>query len=70
MQKKKKKLQFFLAQKLCSLVLSICTAQTKSALLRVSNDIQLATDSGDSVILILLDLTLAFDTVDHKTYPD
>lgn len=25
-----------------------------------------ATDSGVSVILVLLDLTLAFDTVDHK----
>uniref|UniRef100_A0A8C1LVL1 Reverse transcriptase domain-containing protein n=1 Tax=Cyprinus carpio TaxID=7962 RepID=A0A8C1LVL1_CYPCA len=40
---------------------------TESALLRVSNDILLATDAGDSVILILLDLTSAFDTVDHKT---
>lgn len=39
---------------------------TESALLRVLNDTLLATDSGDSVILILLDLTSAFDTVDHK----
>ena len=36
---------------------------TESALLRVVNDTLLATDSGDSVILILLDLTSAFDTV-------
>ncbi len=40
---------------------------TESALLRVLNDTLLATDSGDSVILILLDLTSAFNTVDHKT---
>uniref|UniRef100_A0A671UFZ1 Reverse transcriptase domain-containing protein n=1 Tax=Sparus aurata TaxID=8175 RepID=A0A671UFZ1_SPAAU len=38
---------------------------TESALLRVFNDIFLATDSGDCVILVLLDLTAAFDTVDH-----
>ncbi len=40
---------------------------TESALLRVLNDTLLATDSGDHVILILLDLTSAFDTVDHGT---
>ncbi len=39
---------------------------TESALLRVLNYILLATDSGDSVILILLDLTSPFDTVYHK----
>lgn len=33
---------------------------TESALLRVLNDIYLSTDSGDSVILILLDLSAAF----------
>ena len=38
---------------------------TESALLRVFNYIFLATDSGDRVILVLLDLTAAFDTVDH-----
>uniref|UniRef100_A0A8C5AN71 Reverse transcriptase domain-containing protein n=1 Tax=Gadus morhua TaxID=8049 RepID=A0A8C5AN71_GADMO len=37
---------------------------TESALLRVFNDIFLATDSGHSVVLVLLDLTAAFDTVD------
>ena len=40
---------------------------TESALLRVFNDILLANDSGDHVILVLLDLTAAFDTVDHNT---
>ncbi len=39
---------------------------TESALLRVLNDTLLATDSGDHVILILLDLTSAFDTADNK----
>ena len=32
----------------------------------IFNDIFLATDSGDCVILVLLDLTAAFDTVDHE----
>ena len=38
---------------------------TESALLKVSNDILLSTDSGKSVVLVLLDLSAAFDTVDH-----
>ncbi|KAL6455414.1 hypothetical protein MHYP_G00361580 [Metynnis hypsauchen] len=39
---------------------------TESALLRVFNDILLSTDSGHCVALVLLDLTAAFDTVDHQ----
>ncbi len=38
---------------------------TESALLRVSNDILRGVDSGSCVVLLLLDLTAAFDTVDH-----
>ncbi|XDV35971.1 hypothetical protein PO909_005829 [Leuciscus waleckii] len=38
---------------------------TESALLRVLNDIFLFRDSGHSVVLLLLDLTSAFDTIDH-----
>lgn len=39
---------------------------TETALLRVFNDLLLTTDSGCSVVLVLLDLTSAFDTVDHN----
>ncbi|CAB4004350.1 Hypothetical predicted protein [Paramuricea clavata] len=38
---------------------------TETALLRVQNDILQALDNGDSVILVLLDLSAAFDTADH-----
>ncbi len=30
------------------------------------NDMYLSTDNGESVILILLDLSAAFDMVDHR----
>ncbi|TKS65252.1 RNA-directed DNA polymerase from mobile element jockey [Collichthys lucidus] len=39
---------------------------TESALLRVFIDILMANDSGDYVTLLLLDLSSAFDTVDHS----
>ena len=38
---------------------------TETALLRVHNDIMLALDSRKDVILIMLDLSAAFDTLDH-----
>ncbi len=38
---------------------------TESALLKVTNDILLSIDSGSSAILILLDLSATFDTVDQ-----
>lgn len=36
---------------------------TESALLKVSNDIMMARDARKSIILILLDLRTAFDTI-------
>uniref|UniRef100_A0A8C6Q878 Reverse transcriptase domain-containing protein n=1 Tax=Nothobranchius furzeri TaxID=105023 RepID=A0A8C6Q878_NOTFU len=43
---------------------------TESALLRVLNDIHLSLDQGTSVVLLLLDLTAAFNTVDHAILLD
>ena len=38
---------------------------TETALLQVQNDILQAADSEGGAILVLLDLSAAFDTVDH-----
>ena len=38
---------------------------TETALLRVQNDILCSLDQTKSVILLLLELSAAFDTVDH-----
>ena len=38
---------------------------TETALLRVHNDIMMTLDAGDEVLLCLLDLSSAFDTIDH-----
>ena len=38
---------------------------TETALLRVHNDILCSLDQNKSVILLLLDLSAAFDAVDH-----
>ena len=42
----------------------------ETALIRVQNDILQAMDEGKVGILLLLDLSAAFDTVDHKTLLD
>ena len=39
---------------------------TETALVRVQNDTLCAIDNNESVILLLLDLSAAFDTVDHS----
>ena len=43
---------------------------TETALLRVINDIRMNTDSGKISILVSLDLSAAFDTVDHEILLD
>ncbi|KAI2644985.1 RNA-directed DNA polymerase from mobile element jockey [Labeo rohita] len=39
---------------------------TETALVKIINDIRLNSDSGKISVLVLLDLTAAFDTVDHN----
>ncbi len=39
---------------------------TETALLRAQNDILMDLDKSDTVMLVLLDLSAAFDTIDHK----
>lgn len=38
---------------------------TESALVKVKDDVNMIMDQGDAVVLVLLDLSAAFDTVDH-----
>ncbi len=40
--------------------------RTELALLNVLNYIYTVTDQGDSILLVLLDLTAAFDMINHK----
>jgi len=39
---------------------------TETALVKVLNDILLTLDSGKSAVQVLLDLSAAFDTIDHS----
>ena len=38
----------------------------ETGLLRIQNDILIALDENHSVLLVLLDLSAAFDTIDHR----
>ena len=40
-------------------------SSTETALLRIKADMEEVLDAGDGVLLVLLDLSAAFDTVDH-----
>ena len=43
---------------------------TETALLKVVNDIRRNSDAGCCTVLVLLDLSTAFDTVDHDVLTD
>lgn len=42
--------------------------RTECALVRISNDVLFLTDSGKFVVLVLIDLSAAFDIVDHGIF--
>ena len=41
---------------------------TETALVKVQNDILESLDTGDVTVLVMLDLSAAFDTIDHNTH--
>ena len=49
---------------------SVYMSTTETALLKIQNDIALSVDSGKAVALTLLDLSVAFDTIDHSLLYD
>ena len=48
-----------------------CGHSTETVLLRLKNDIMMSIDQSKAVVLVLLDLSAAFDTTDHDVlFPD
>lgn len=41
---------------------------TEAAFLKIQNDILQSLDKNDATILVMLDLSAAFDTTDHETH--
>ena len=43
---------------------------TETALLRIKSDIETMLNEGDGVLLVLLDLIAAFDTIGHRLHEE
>ena len=58
---------YLTANKLYDPLQSAKLCSTETALVKVKNDIMVHLDQGNRVALLLLDMSAAFDTLDHST---